>query len=79
MYKRQTLTNAGITILLETFTLISSGIILYVISPLLFLIVLGIALIYIITMLIFKDPINKLNENLMAVSYTHLDVYKRQV
>ena len=60
-----TLTNAGITILLEVFTLISSGIILYVISPLLFLIVLGIALIYIITMLIFKDPINKLNENLM--------------
>ena len=61
----ETLTNAGITILLEVFTLISSGIILYVISPLLFLIVLGIALIYIITMLIFKDPINKLNENLM--------------
>ena len=37
-----TLVNAGVTIFLEIFTLISSGIILYIISPLLFFIVIGI-------------------------------------
>ena len=60
-----TLVNAGVTIFLEIFTLISSGIILYIISPLLFFIVIGISLTYLITMIIFKNPINKANENLM--------------
>ena len=73
-----TLVNAGVTIFLEIFTLISSGIILYIISPLLFFIVIGISLTYLITMIIFKNPINKANENLMEEDSKISSLLKRE-